>query len=306
VPKLQAVKNIVMHPEAYALTLPPVGNHPYFLSVPIERDIDVDTAAKLANVPIDEFRMLNPQLDKPVILAAGTPQVLLPYDNADDFVRAVKAHQGPLATWTVYVVGKTMRPADAAKAVGMSEAELRDVNRIPARMLVKSGSTLLVPRSAQHIADVSVAVADTAAMTLAPDLPPTKRVNMRVGKGGETVASVAKRWHVSATEVATWNHVKANGKFAAGTTAVLFLPRSTSLARGPAHSSATRVAAKAPAGKVVAAKAPVIKRRVAQTGNARSGTHVATSKAPRKTIVAHKSGGAAAKPVAAKTKVAQP
>ena len=99
-----------MHPEAYSLTLPPVGNHPYFLSVPIERDIDVDTAARLANVPLDEFRMLNPQLDKPVILAAGTPQVLLPYDNADDFVRAVKSHDGALATWTVYVGGQDHAP----------------------------------------------------------------------------------------------------------------------------------------------------------------------------------------------------
>ena len=299
VPKLQAVKNIVMHPDAYALTLPAVGNHPYFLSVPIERDIDVDTAARLANVPLDEFRMLNPQLDKPVILAAGTPQVLLPYDNADDFVRAVKSHDGALATWTVYRVGKTMRPGDAAKAVGMSEAELRSVNHIPARMLVKSGSTLLVPRSAQHIADVSVAVADTAAISLAPDLPPTRRVNMRVAKGGETVASVARRWHVSTADVASWNHVSAGGKFAAGSTAVLFLPRSTSLARAPAHAGAGRVA-KAPAGKASPAKT-----RVAQTGNARSGTHVATSKAPRKTVVAHKAGGTSAKQAAAKTKVAQ-
>ena len=301
VPKLQAVKNIVMHPDAFGLTLPPVGNHPYFLSVPIERDIDVDTAAKLANVPVEEFRMLNPQLDKPVILAAGTPQVLLPYDNADDFVRAVKAHDGALATWTVYVVGKTMRPADAAKLVGMSETELRDINRIPARMLVKSGSTLLVPRSAQHIADVSVAVADTAAITLAPDLPPTKRVNMRIGKGGETVAAVARRWHVPASEVATWNHVAVNGKFASGSTAVLFLPRSTSLARVPAHATGKTVAK-------AAAKSPAGKSRLAQTPDARSGTHVATSKAPPRkptTLVAHKSGGASAKPVA-KTRVAQP
>ena len=306
VPKLQAVKNIVMHPDTYGLTLPPVGNHPYFLSVPIERDIDVDTAARLANVPIDEFRMLNPQLDKPVILAAGTPQVLLPYDNADDFVRAVKSHQGPLATWTVYLVGKTMRPADAAKVVGMSEAELREVNHIPARMLVKSGSTLLVPRSAQHIADVSVAVADSAAMTLAPDLPPTRRVNMRVGKGGETVASVARRWHVSPTEVASWNHLKPTARFAAGSTAVLFLPRSTSLARAPAHAAAGKLVAKAPAGKAVVAKAPAAKIRVAQTGNARSGTHVATSKAPpRRAVVAHKAAATPTKPVA-KTKVAQP
>jgi len=307
VPKLQAVKNIVLHPEAFSLTLPPVGNHPYFLSVPIERDIDVDTAARLANVSIDEFRMLNPQLDKPVILAAGTPQVLLPYDNADDFVRAVKSHDGPLATWTVYSVGKTMRPADAARLVGMSEAELRSVNHIPARMLVKAGSTLLVPRSAQHIADVSVAVADTAALSLAPDLPPTRRVNMRIGKGGESVASVARRWHVSTTQVAQWNKVSATGKFAAGSTAVLFLPRSTSIARAPAHPAAARVTHTTTVTKtVVTAKAPAGKARVAQTGNARSGTHVAVSKASHagKTVVARKAGGAA-KP-AAKTKVAQP
>jgi membrane-bound lytic murein transglycosylase D len=297
VPKLQAVKNIVQHPENYSLTLPPVGNHPYFLSVPIERDIDVDTAARLANVPIDEFRMLNPQLDKPVILAAGTPQVLLPYDNADDFVRAIKAHHGPLATWTVYVVRKTMRPSEAAKAAGMNEAELREVNHIPARMLVKAGSTLLVPRPAQHASDVSVAIADSAAMALAPDLPPTKRVNLRVGKRGETVASVARRWHVSTTQVALWNHVKPNGKFAPGSTAVLFLPRTTSLARAPAHPAANKVAAKAPAGKA--------KARVAQTGNARSGPHVAVSKAPHKSVVARRAGGSPTRAVT-KTKVAQP
>ena len=123
---------------------------------------------------------------------------------------------------------------------------------------------------------------------------------MRVGKGGETVASVARRWHLSATQVATWNHVSASGKFAAGSTAVLFLPRSTSLARGPAHPAAARVAAK---GKPALAKA-----RVAQTQNARSGTHVTVSKAPPrkgKTVVAQKSGGAP-RAAAAKTRIAQP
>ncbi len=302
VPKLQAVKNIVLHPENYGLTLPPVGNHPYFLSVPIERDIDVDTAAHLANVPIDEFKALNPQIDKPVILAAGTPQVLLPYDNADDFVKAIKAHDGPLATWTAWVATKTLRPADAAKLVGMNEADLRAVNHIPPRMLVKSGSTLLVPRTEQHKADVSEQVADAAAMTLAPDLPPTRRVNMRIGKGGETVASVAKRWHLAPTEVATWNHISPSGKFAQNTTAVLFLPRSTSLARATPHAAPTKVAR----GKV----------QVQQTANARSGAHVAVSKAPRKgkavatttptTVVAKaKTAGGATSSKKAKARVAE-
>src|SRR5205814_5419042 len=38
VPKLQAVKNIVAKPEAFGLSLPPLSNHPYFLSVPITSD----------------------------------------------------------------------------------------------------------------------------------------------------------------------------------------------------------------------------------------------------------------------------
>jgi len=283
VPKLQAVKNIVTHPENYGLKLPPLGNHPYFLSVPIERDIDVETAARLAKVSIDEFRMLNPQLDKPVILAAGTPQVLLPYDNADDFVKAIETHDGPLASWTVFVAGKTLRPADAARQVGMTEADLREVNHIPERMLIKAGSTLLVPRSAAHTADVSEKVADTAAMTLAPDLPPTRRVNMRIGKGGESVASVARRWHLQPAEVASWNHLAPGGKFGAGQTAVLFLPRSTSLARAAPRPSA-------PARFAHAAGKP----QVAVAANARSGAHVMVSKAAR----AKPKAAAAAKPPA--------
>ncbi|MEY4470809.1 MAG: Membrane-bound lytic murein transglycosylase precursor, partial [Pseudomonadota bacterium] len=44
VPKLQAVKNIVAQPEAFNTQLPLIQNHPYFRSVPIERDIDVALA----------------------------------------------------------------------------------------------------------------------------------------------------------------------------------------------------------------------------------------------------------------------
>ncbi|MEN9626887.1 MAG: hypothetical protein RJA10_113, partial [Pseudomonadota bacterium] len=154
VPKLQAIKNIVARPESFGLVLPRLENHPYFVSVPIERDIDVVLAAQLGGLTLEQFQQLNPQLNKPVILAAGTPQVLLPYDNANRFVRGLDAHQGPLASWTAWVAPRTLKPAEAARHVGMSEEELRSVNRIPAHMLVKVGSTLLVPRGAQH-ADVA-------------------------------------------------------------------------------------------------------------------------------------------------------
>ena len=226
VPKLQAVKNIIARPADFGLTLPPLKNHPYFLSVPIERDMDVAVAVKLAGIPLEEFQTLNPQMNKPVILAAGTPQVLLPYDNANQFVRELPLHRGPLATWTAWVAPRTLRPADAAKQVGMSEARLREVNRIPPRMLVKVGSTLLVPRSERRQADVSSEIADNAMMALAPDAPPLRKMSLRAGRR-DSVASVARRYRVSATQVARWNGVGTRASFRPGQTIVVYVAART-------------------------------------------------------------------------------
>jgi membrane-bound lytic murein transglycosylase D len=244
VPKLQAVKNIVSRPEAFALVLPELKNHPYFLSVPIERDIDVTLAAHLADVSIEEFRYLNPQMNKPVILAAGTEQILLPYDNAQHFATAVRSHRGPLATWTAWVATKTLRPADAAKQLGMSESTLREVNRIPPRMLIKAGSTLLVPRTARRDSDVTEQVADNAVLAFAPDRPALKRLTLRAGKKGESVASVAKRYRVTAAQVAQWNKVSTKGQFKPGATIVVYVTNkaaptrvASSAAKAPAKSA---------------------------------------------------------------------
>jgi membrane-bound lytic murein transglycosylase D len=224
VPKLQAVKNIVLKPDAFSLQLPPLANHPYFLSVPIERDIDVELAARLAEMSIEEFKFLNPQMNKPLILAAGTPQVLLPYDNANIFVRNIGQHRGPLASWTAWVAPRTLRTADAAKQVGMTEAALREINHIPPRMLVKAGSVLLVPRTAKRADDIPEKLADSAMLIFAPEAPPQRRVSVKVGKRGESVASVARRYRVSAEQVAQWNKVSAAGHFKAGQLVTLFLP----------------------------------------------------------------------------------
>jgi membrane-bound lytic murein transglycosylase D len=222
VPKLQAVKNIVAHPEAFGLQLPPLENHPYFLSVPIERDIDVTLAIQLSGVKREEFMTLNPQMNKPVILAAGTPQVLLPYDNASQFITNVHEHRGPLATWTAWVAPRNLHPSEAAQQNGMTEAQLREVNAIPPAMLVKAGSTLLVPRSHTRQEDVSSHLADNAMMALMPDAPPLRRVAVKAGRR-DTVVSVAKRYRVSPAQVAQWNQTTAHAGFKPGQTVVVFL-----------------------------------------------------------------------------------
>jgi membrane-bound lytic murein transglycosylase D len=223
VPKLQAVKNIVSNPDGLHADLPLIGNHPYFQTVTLTRDMDVDLIARLADVSVDDFKALNPSMKRPVVLAAGTPQVLLPWDNATVFRRNLDAYNaGQFASWTAWSAPSTMTVAEAARRVGMSEADLRSVNAIPPRMLIKGGSVLIVPRTARMNQDVSDHIADNGQLTLAPEIV-TRRATVKAGKR-DSVASVARRYRLAPAQVADWNHVAATAAFKPGQQVVLFLP----------------------------------------------------------------------------------
>ena len=241
VPKLQAVKNIVNTPYAFSAELPLIENHPYFQTVDISRDIDVELVAKLADVTQADFRALNPSLSKPVIFAAGTPQILLPWDNAKLFQRNLDAYdKGQYSSWTVWTVPKTLTVADAAQRAGMSESSLRSINNIPPRMVIKAGSALMVPRSAGTLADVSSHVADNGQIALAPEII-TQRTTVKAKKR-DTVDSLAKRYKVSAANVADWNDIKIGTVLKAGQQIVMFLPLRTAPAASSRQRAGTRVA----------------------------------------------------------------
>ena len=253
VPKLQAVKNIIAQPERFSTELPLIDNHPYFQSVTLQRDMDVALAARLADVEIDDFKALNPQLKRPVILAAGTPQILLPWDNATVFKRNfAEYNEGKFASWTAWSAPATMSVAEAARRVGMSEADLRSINTIPPRMLIKAGSVLIVPRRGEGQSDVAGHVADNAQLNLAPEAR-TRRVVLKAGKH-DSVRTIARRYKLSTSQVAQWNDVATSARFQAGEQIVLHLPL---------HSRATRTAVKRSAVKSVSTR-PAVKAK-AQT-----------------------------------------
>ncbi len=265
VPKLQAVKNIVGRPENFGVQLPGIGNRPFFDTIAIERDMDVALIANLAGVSEKDFRALNPSIRQPVVMASGTPNILLPWDNAVDFQRQLQSHKGPLASWTAWVVPSTMTAAQAAERVGMTESELRSVNNIPPRMLVRAGSSLLVHRSAHRDADVPEHVADNGQLSLQPEII-LKRTTVRARKG-ENLARLASRYGVSAASAAGWNQMAVNARLNPGQRVTLMLPQRVSVARAEATRKAT-VVADAPRGH-------------ARTGMARAGKPPKTARAEK-------------------------
>jgi membrane-bound lytic murein transglycosylase D len=99
-------------------------------------------------VPLEDFKALNPSMNRPVIFAAGTT----PPD--------------PAASWDNAANGRIFR----------------SINSIPPNMLIKAGSSLLVTRSTLLDADVAPSVADHGQMSLAPDVV-LKRSVVQARKG---------------------------------------------------------------------------------------------------------------------------
>ncbi|AJC19322.1 transglycosylase SLT domain-containing protein [Pandoraea pulmonicola] len=323
VPKLQAIKNIIAHPDIYSVKLPEIPNHPYFVSVTTKRDIDVALAAKLADLPLDEFRALNPSFRKPVILGAAKTQILLPFDSAEVFQRRLKSYDKPLSSWTTYTSNSRERPEDVARKLGVDAAVIRSVNNIAPRMRLKAGSTLLVPRSDDIDQDISASVASSAVLALEPDLPDTRKVMVRARKH-DTLAGVAARSGVTVAQIKSWNRLRRD-TLTSGQLLVLHVPVKDA-SRVVAASAAPAAAAKddddAPRTRLVRGKngkmIRVVERRPAaspakatktaadtkSSRSVKSASAKSASKAPARTV-AKTAAKPAAKASAKVTKTAQ-
>lgn len=168
VPKLLAFKSVIETPERFGVSLAPVANKPYFTTVSQARDMDVEVVAKLAEMPIKDFKALNPQFDKPVI-PAGSEPILLPQANADKFKVNLPKWTEALSTWTAHTVTAAYEKIEAVAArFKTSPALLREVNNIPPRMNIRAGSTLLVPKASAKAQEIESGLVETAALIMTP------------------------------------------------------------------------------------------------------------------------------------------
>jgi membrane-bound lytic murein transglycosylase D len=208
VPKLQAVKNIIATPSQYGITLPKIDNQPYFVTINKTRDIDIKVAAQLAELPMEEFKALNPQFNRPVITGSGNTQILLPQSNAEKFKQNLAKWTHALSSWTAHkITNARERIETIAKKFRTTPEVIREANNIPPRMRLKQGSTILVPKTdSTEEKDITAEVADNATMAVEPDVPDTRRISVKVGKR-DTLASIARRHKVSVAQIKSWNNL---------------------------------------------------------------------------------------------------
>ena len=203
IPKLQALENIIANPTAFGVDLDAIPNQPYFAVINEIPDIDVHIAARLAEMPVEEFIALNPGFSRPLIRSSAARRIILPadklvafYDNLDQLDEA------DLVSWQVYHPERGEKLEAIAKRFEMSLAELKRVNGIPAgssRVPVE----LVVPKNGEARATLA-----ELPLMYAPPIPPKGTVRaVHTVKQGDTLGSIATRYRVSVDSLKRGNNI---------------------------------------------------------------------------------------------------
>ncbi|MGY4493752.1 transglycosylase SLT domain-containing protein [Pseudomonas sp. TE3610] len=221
VPKLLALSELVMSPEAYGVNLNPIANQPYFEVVEVNQQMDLGRVAALANIDEDELFQLNPAL-KQRVTVDGPQQLLVPTAKAHLLTESL-AKMGPEELLTlapkrklVEDVARTELPARRrsykvkrgdnlsliAKANKVDVKELQRWNKLSG-MHLKVGQTLVMQDNTRS---VSKGRGKSTAVASASSSAKNRQVATRYKiRKGDSLYVVAQRFNVEVNHLKRWN-----------------------------------------------------------------------------------------------------
>ena len=145
------------------------------------------------DMPVEEFRSLNPAYSRPVIIRANTRQILLPIDKVDEFHANLEQNGEPLVTWQTYALKKGETLESVAQKFNIGMDRLQEVNGLSGRKRVQPGQMLLVPlegEDAETNLDETFNLSDFKA---SPE-ESASSVRYRV-RPGDTLSTIARKHH---------------------------------------------------------------------------------------------------------------
>ncbi|MDO9227446.1 MAG: transglycosylase SLT domain-containing protein [Pseudomonadota bacterium] len=197
VPKLIAVRNIVLNPQRFGIDILDVANEPYFMQVTLSKPMEARQAARLADMELDDFLSLNPGFQRRVIHTDTRDVMLLPTERVVAFQFNLHRQGVDKLSLRPYEASRGESAGKIANKFGVTLAWLKEHNPIKLyKGNVAQDQTLLVPSSA----------AKAATKTQAP-VAKEKRPAMRTHtvRKGDTLDRVAKRYDVKVADIRRWN-----------------------------------------------------------------------------------------------------
>jgi membrane-bound lytic murein transglycosylase D len=210
VPKLLAMRRLVLDPRAYGLEITPVANQPYFTRVATGGQISLKVAAEIAGITPDELYELNPAFHRWATDPVGPYYLLLPGDAADVFTQNIaQLSADQLLGVTQYTVKRGDSVASVAEHFHTTANVIRELNDLPEGRLTV-GDDLRVPADSELPAKVVLAAARVDGKVRG------HRPHVLVVRHGDTLYSIARRNHIDVDTLAAMNGMQPGDALRAG------------------------------------------------------------------------------------------
>ncbi|KJK05453.1 MULTISPECIES: lytic transglycosylase domain-containing protein [Pseudomonas] len=226
VPKLLALSQVVMTPQAYGINLNPIANEPYFEAVAIKDRLDLSRVAALAEIDEDEMLQLNPAFKKRMTVD-GPQQLLVPTAKAQ-LLTASLSNMKPDELLS-------LQPKKAVFEAALAEAAPRTTTTRSSRYRVKHGDNLgsIAKANKVSVKDLqrwnklsghSLKAGQTLVMQSAQPVGKNqkKSTQYKVRKG-DSLYAVAKRFNVEMQHLKRWNP-RSGHALKPGQTLTVYLP----------------------------------------------------------------------------------
>ncbi len=208
VPKLQAIKNIVLESHTGSLNLPHVADYPYFTPVAVPYLMDINVAAKLAEIDLEEFEMLNPSHNRPVYTGMTDSYILIPTDRVNLFKSNLENIESPILNWGTYKFKKGDTLSQTAERFSISLDKLRAINGLRPYVPIQEGRSVLIPWPS-NLGISNLEKTWKLSEFNHPSSLYGKEFVYRI-KRGDTLSGIAKRYGVSIQAIKAWNKLRSN------------------------------------------------------------------------------------------------
>jgi membrane-bound lytic murein transglycosylase D len=212
VPKLLAMKRLVMDPETFGLAFSPIPNQPYFARVPTDGQISLKLAAEIAGISPAELYELNPAFHRFATDPSGPHYLLLPVDAVDVFtLNLVQLSEEQRLGVTRYTVRRGDSVVSVAKRFNTSVDLVRQLNDLPSGPLTV-GADVRVPSAVPDLPPKVVLAAaqfDSHGRT-------TRRARVQVVRHGDSLWTIARRHGMDVNTLAMMNGLHPDDALRAG------------------------------------------------------------------------------------------
>lgn len=230
VPRLLAVRDLILTPKKYGIDLPFIANAPYLARVKLKGQIDLAVAAQMAGISLKQMYLLNPGYNRWATPPGRDASLFIPLDDKVRFVSQFDQMRKKVEVqWVAHRIraGQTLR--GIARRHHVTVAELKRRNGIRGS-IIRAGHTLMVPSASEHYTRYVLSQPMRTASTQDERHGP-REVELRV-HAGDTLWGISRVYDVSADNIAKWNNMAPHDPLHVGQKLVIWEKAGATVALG--------------------------------------------------------------------------